>query len=265
VDLPDDLGGDGVCAHDVTRQAQHRCDGTGQDERRRQPQPGARERAEPRHALLEEPLGEAQVTRLLGHVDLHDAPDERVLGAAVPRQGATLDPVDGRLAGEHVQEEHLGERAPQARHAPRAERLQAAEAAHVETAPVDELLEHQRVLRLLDHLVVRVAELGRAVRPGRRELEEPAAQHRLELDARLHHSHQMVEAEPGARRRRERAVPPGRRQGVVVGQLEARIVVVDGVLGVVPRDVAVRLVVLGHRASAQAAQEIDVGLAMGGK
>ena len=69
-------------------------------------------------------------------------------------------------------------------HLASAEALPPGETGDVEAGAVDELLEHQRVLRLLDDLVVGVAKLGRAVRQPQRELEQPALEHALELQRR---------------------------------------------------------------------------------
>jgi len=97
------------------------------------------------------------------------------------------------------------------------------------------------VLRFLDHLVVQVAELGRAVRQGRRVLEQAALQRALELHAVLHEGRDHVQADARAHGFGLRAVPGGSAERVGLGQREARIVVVDRVVGIVPGHVDVRL------------------------
>src|SRR5205807_631865 len=64
--------------------------------------------------------GEGQVTRFLGHVDAHDALEQRVELAARMQRGA-LHVVDGVLTAEHEHEEQCRERA---RHAHDAARTQ---------------------------------------------------------------------------------------------------------------------------------------------
>src|SRR6185295_14365633 len=104
--------------------------------------------------------------------------------AAAPER-RPLHVVDRVLAAEHEDEEELREPARVADHDPRADALPPGEPRNVEAGAVHELLEHQRVLPLLDALVVRVAELGRPVREAERELEEPALEDVLELHADL--------------------------------------------------------------------------------
>jgi len=101
--------------------------------------------------------GERQVTGLLGDVDAHDALQQRVGHAGAPL--VSLHVVDGVLATHHEQEEQGGEPAAERHHEAGQELGVAGHAGHVEPAAVDELLEHERVLRFLDDLVVGVAEL----------------------------------------------------------------------------------------------------------
>ena len=61
---------------------------------------------------------------------------------------------------------------------------------------VDELLEHQRVVRLRDHLVQREAVLERVVRQGRREADQSAAQHAFEHAAGVHEPRGHVQSDP---------------------------------------------------------------------
>ena len=104
-----------------------------------------------------------------------------------PRSVVALRVIDRLLATEDEQEEELRERPAEPRHPARAEPIEPAEPGHVEPDALDQLVEHERVLRLLDDLVVDVAELGRAVRAASTaNFEEPLLQHALELDAELH-------------------------------------------------------------------------------
>jgi hypothetical protein len=103
--------------------------------------------------------GEGEVACLLRDVDPHDALDERVELAAAA-QDRPLDVIDRVLTAEHEDEEHGREPAGHLHHRPGAEPEVPGEPRGIEATAVDELLEHQRVLRLLDDLVVHVPELG---------------------------------------------------------------------------------------------------------
>jgi hypothetical protein len=76
-------------------------------------------------------------------------------------EGLALHVVDGVLPAEHEDEEELREPPRQLHDAARAHHGLPRELRHRAVArPSGELLEHQRVLRLLDHLVVHVPQLG---------------------------------------------------------------------------------------------------------
>ena len=170
-----------------------------------------------------------------------------------------LHVIDRVLAAQHEDEEERGEAPRGGDHPPRPEAVPEAEPGHVEARPVHELLEHERVLPLLDDLVVDVAELGRAVgqRPG--ELEEAALEDVLELRPDLHLGRDQVEPEAGARRLRLRAIPRRRAEHVVRAELPARVLGVDAVVGGVPVDVGVGVEVLDDRLVAEPPQEMLVG------
>ena len=125
----------------------------------------------------------------------------------------------------------------------------------VHTGPIDELLEHQRVLRLLDDLVVHVPELRRTVRQPERVQEQTALQHVLELAPDLHGAGEAVQTELRAHRRGLLSVPIGVGDAVPLGQLESRIRHVDGHLGVVPRDVGIGVVMTVHRLATESGDE----------
>ena len=198
------------------------------------------------------------MARLLGDVDAHDALEEGVDGAPA-RELGPLHVVDRVLAAEDEDEEEGREAAGGAEHAAGAEPVPEPESRHVEPGAGDELLEHQRVLPLLDDLVVDVAELGGAVRELERELEEPALEHVLELGADLHLGRDQVEPETRPRAGRQRAIP--RRVGErVVPELPARVLGVDAMIRGLPVDVGVGVEVLHHRLVAQAAEECRVRL-----
>ena len=162
----------------------------------------------------------------------------------VGAQGLALHVVDRVLAAEHEHEEQLGEAMAQLGDAGRPEAHVPAQAGQVDPAAVDELLEHHPVVRLLDDLVVGVAEGRVAVVETEGVLEQPALEDVLELEADLHGADVAVQADARAHAGGLGLVPVGRTEGVVGRQLEARIVRVDGVGRVVPRDVGVRVVVL---------------------
>src|SRR5262249_7625936 len=78
----------------------------------------------------------------------------------------------------------------------------------------------------------------------------------LELPADLHRVGGPVEAEAGAGRGRQGAVPGAAADRIVGRELPARIGRVDGVLGRVPVDVLVGVEVLGHRRAVQPVDEL---------
>src|SRR5579883_1814765 len=126
---------------------------------------------------------------------------------------------------------------------------------------VDELLEHERVVRLLDELVHRVAVEDGAVRLGAGELEEPAAQAVLEGDAEAQDLARPLEAEARLLVGRKRRVPRRRAERVRRGEAQARVTWIDARVGRVPVDVAVRLVALRDGHGVQAGYERAEGLA----
>src|SRR5438445_344171 len=75
--------------------------------------------------------------------------------------------------------------------------VEPAQTGGVETAAVDELLEHQRVLGLFDDLVVGVAEFGRVVGQAGGIQEQAALEDGFELQPDLHLRCHEVEAQPG--------------------------------------------------------------------
>ena len=104
--------------------------------------------------------GEREVARLLGDVDPHDPLEQRV-DVAPLRSAARCTWSIGSSPPSTNTKNSSGNRRAIADHPARAELDVPGEARGVEAGAVDELLEHQRVLRLLDDLVVGVAELGR--------------------------------------------------------------------------------------------------------
>jgi len=128
-----------------------------------------------------------------------------------------LDVVDGVLATEDEDEEQRGKAPAEADHEARPDAVDPLEAGGIGAASVDELLEHERVLGLLDDLVVGVAELGRAVGQLGCELQETPLEHGLELQAGLHHLCGAVQAEPGPGLLRLALVPRGGTQAIAFG------------------------------------------------
>src|SRR6185369_8911054 len=111
------------------------------------------------------------------------------------------------LAAQDEEKEERGKRAAEPRHTARAHPVEPSEPAYVEAGSHQQLAEHERVLRLFDDLVVRVAKLRlRHVERGR-ELEQPDLERALELEPELHLRRDQMQAEPGARRLRQRAIP----------------------------------------------------------
>src|SRR4029434_8743763 len=92
-------------------------------------------------------------------------------------QFSALDLVDRILTSQDEDEEQLRKRPSEAHHLARPDALPPDQTRDVEAGAIHELLEHERVLRFLDDLVVGVAELGRAVRQLERELEQSGLQH----------------------------------------------------------------------------------------
>ena len=87
----------------------------------------------------------------------------------------SLEVVDRVLTAEHEHEEQLRQEAVDDRDRDRRERTDAQRhSLHREAGAVDELLEHHRVLCLLDDLVLAVAELGIAVFHAHGMGEQPA-------------------------------------------------------------------------------------------
>ena len=113
--------------------------------------------------------------------------------------------------------------------------------------PVDELLKHEPMLRFFDDLVVGVAKFRRAVRQVGRKLQKPALEHALELEPHLHGAGDEVQADARPHGGRLRAIPLRLGQGAVLPKLPARIIRVDLIGRVVPRDVGVGIEVLGDR------------------
>src|SRR5262249_32964902 len=209
--------------------------------------------------LTEVVAREAQVSRLLGDVDLHDAAEERVQLPATPQRHA-LHVVDGVFPAQDEDEEQLRKGAPEGDHQPGAHPLPPHQAVDVVAAAIDELLEHQRVLRLLDDLVIGVRDLGGAVGQAQGELEQAPLQHSLELEPDLHEGGHHVEADRGADARGPTLVPLGPAEHVVRRQLPARIVGVDVELWAVPGDVGIRVEVLHHGLLAQPGNQLRIAL-----
>ena len=88
-------------------------------------------RQERRDVLAQVVAGEAEVARLLGHVNLHDSAEERMDLPPAPQQRA-LHVIDRVLAAQHEDEEQLREGSPEADHLSRAEPEQTRHARHVE-------------------------------------------------------------------------------------------------------------------------------------
>ena len=154
---------DCVLADDLRRWPHHHLRHDAEDDRRSDAQNEALHRAELRHVLLQVVARETEVARLLGDVDLHDPLEQRMDRLAAAQRRA-LHVIDRVLAAEHEEKKQLGKAARETDHQAARQPVERSQAGNVESAAVDELLEHQRVLRLLDRLVVGVAELGRAIR-----------------------------------------------------------------------------------------------------
>src|SRR5581483_6743991 len=250
---------DAVRADDLRRRPHHELRHLPEDQRRAERKHRARDDAERGHPLPEVVPREAEVPRLFGDVDLHD-PLQHGRQWAAAAQRRTLDVVDRVLAAEDEDEEERREARRVPDDALREEALAPGEARDVQARPVHELLEHERMVRFLDRLVIEVAELRGAVRQRGRVREEPALEHALELDADLHEGRGHVEADAGPDGRGLRLVPRGAAELVADDRLPTGIVRVDPVLGVVPRDVRVRVEVLHDGLMAQASEELLVAL-----
>ena len=185
-------------------------------------------------------MREGDVPRLLCDVNPHDALHHRVKGA-LGAQIALLDVVDGLLTAEDAHEEdgrELPGRQPEERCRPAHDR---AESGYVGSGPVDQLLEHQGVVALLDHLVGAIAELRGAVREHGDVLHEPADQDLLEQQPDLRDVRLPVHADRDLPFHRLRLVPRMSAERVDVGQDPARIIVDHLELGRVPVDIGVRV------------------------
>src|SRR5205823_4636921 len=131
-------------------------------------------------------------------------------------QRLALDVVDGVLAAEDEDEEQRGEEAGEEKHASGEEADERRHTADVGARAVDELVEHQGVLRLLDDLVVHVAELGGIVGElGRRERLTAEAVHGVLVDGRgrgcghRHGKNLSVSVFTTGRSDSEKSGPPG--------------------------------------------------------
>src|SRR6185295_12850133 len=98
---------------------------------------------------LEVVAGEGKMPRFLGDVVAHDHLEQWVELAPGPQRLA-LQVIDRILATQHEDEEQLGESGSQLGDATSAESFGPRQARRVEAGSVDELLEHQTVLRFLD-------------------------------------------------------------------------------------------------------------------
>ena len=198
---------------------------TGACDRDRAPLTGA----QPGHVGAQVLAREREVARLLGDVDAHDALEQRVQ-LAPDRSAVRCTWSIGSSPPSTNTKNSAGNRRADARSTRRAPSLMS----HVRPgtsrpAAVDELLEHQRVLRLLDDLVVHVAELGAAVGQAVRVLEQAALQHALELQAGLHVRGDAVQADPRPHLGAAGSGTSRSRRAGVGGELPARVGRIDAV------------------------------------
>jgi hypothetical protein len=258
--LVDDRARNVVGPHDVRRRPHHLLRHLGEQERRLDGERETARRRQRRDAMAKVLAREADVARLFRHVDAHHALHERVHVVARAERLA-LRVVDRLLAAEHEEEEQLRERPTHPRDPSRSEPVEPAETGHVETDAHEQLVEHERVLRFLDDLVIRVAKLRRVVGERRGEAEQALLQHALELEAELQLRRDQMEAEARARRLRQAAIPRGRAERTVGRKLPARIRLVDRVARRIPVDVGVRVEVLRHREAREPSEERGVRFA----
>ena len=151
---------------------------------------------------------------LLGDVDAHDAFEQRMQFALGTERGA-LHVIDRVFAPEHEHEEQGREPAGDADDPAGSELEIPRQPGNLEAGAVDELLEHQRVLRLLDDLVIRVAKLRAVIGQQERVLEEPALEDALELQPCLHVRGDAVQPDARAYVWRLAPVPLGRAEPAV--------------------------------------------------
>src|SRR4051794_25019832 len=180
VGAPEHASGDAVGAHQASRWSEHEHGHDPEHDGSDDAQHGPAEGVHLRHPAAEVGPGEREAAGLLGDVDAHDALDEggHSLFAAA---GPALDVVDRVLATEDEDEEQRGEEAGEKQNAAGEEADEWRHAAYVGPGARYELVEHQRVLRLLDGLVVRVAELRGVIGELGGELEQTALEQVLEL------------------------------------------------------------------------------------
>jgi hypothetical protein len=175
-------------------------------------------------------------------------------------QDVAVDVVEDLLAAEHREEERHGlvvAHAPD----PVEDHLHVVgRGRDVEARPVDELLEHQRVLRFLGELVVHVAEGRVAVGEAGGEAEQARAQHALELDAHLDGGELAAQGDRRPPLRGLVAVPVRLGERFPRGRgLPAGVLGLDAMLRSVPVDVAVGLPVALDRRFRQALGQAQVG------
>jgi hypothetical protein len=196
------------------------------------------------------------VAGFLGHVDPGDPLDQRVGVAEL--QLLPLEVVGRLLAGQRGDAEQQG-RHPGAAHEERPddEVRQRRHAPGRDAGAPHELVEHHRVVRLLDDLVVEVAELGRVVALAHGVDQQPDLEDVLELPAGVQRLGDPVEADLGPPLGRLGEVPVGAAQRVEAPQLPAGVGGVDGHLGVVPGDVDEGVEVVLHR---ELRQPVDHGV-----
>ena len=167
--------------------------------------------------------------------------------------------VDGLLAAEDAEEEDGGERRRHQRHHGGDQSVAELGARNVHADPVDQLLEHQRVVALLFRLVRGVAKFLGAVGQFEAVLHQAADQDRLELQPDLRDVRLSPHADADLLVERLFLIPGVAADGVdLVVEHPARIVGHDGHVRSVPVDVEVGVEVSVHRRRREVVEDLLV-------
>src|SRR3984893_8154692 len=128
------------------RRLHHRLPHDAQDDRHAKSQPSPADAAQRRNAFAQDVTREAHMARLFGDVDLHDSPKQRMSAVPVLAQALQLDIIDRIFASQYEDKEQLRDlaRILDSELAPSA--FEPVYRCNLEASPIDELLEHQRVL-----------------------------------------------------------------------------------------------------------------------
>src|SRR5579872_5150722 len=255
-----DFARDMIFARYLRRRLHHHSALGAQDEGRGKCEPRRADRAQHRNTLAQVVAREAYMTRFFGDVDLHYATKQRMNVLAILAQYLALHVIDRIFPGQHEDEKQLRELERVPDHELCTPTFEPAQSWNVEAGPIDEFLEHQRVLRLFDGLVIAIAKLRRTSRQPAREIQQAALEHVLEDHPNLHEVGQHMKTDSGSNPGGLRAVPFGRTEYVIRFEFPSRVVGIDAEIGIVPINVRVRIEMLHYRLTTKLTNEIEIAV-----